>query len=254
MGEAESGAGYWKAVVCQAQGQEPDHIAGRDRSGRQVGTGRSAEVRYFDPVITLVPTKTVDARQAWFWRPEWQKGECQAAAEIARGNVSRFESEPASSPTPTSRGGLPHEVQAGQLVLKLGDIEPRSVAWVQEDRSLDRLTDRWQVWRHDRQSHQRKDGQDAARRGAYEPADAVSATNSARITTGTTKCPCVSHPSHTFHGRRLLIHRCGYRPRVPPSTDTSPRQTMREAPVFVSPQACRRPVWAVRDRSGWPSL
>src|SRR5216684_4746244 len=50
-----------------------------------------------------------------------------------------------------------------------------------------------------------------------------------------------SHPSHTFHGRRLLIHRCGYRPKVPPSTDTSPRETMREAPVFASPQASAGP-------------
>src|SRR5881397_4161508 len=57
-----------------------------------------------------------------------------------------------------------------------------------------------------------------------------------------------SHPSHTFHGRRLLIHRCGHRPRVPPSTDTSPRETMREAPVFASPQACRRSIWSVRAR------
>src|SRR5487761_852307 len=56
-----------------------------------------------------------------------------------------------------------------------------------------------------------------------------------------------SHPPHTFHDRRLLIHRCGHRPRVPPSTDSSPRQTMREAPVFVSPQACRRPIWSVRQ-------
>jgi hypothetical protein len=47
--------------------------------------------------------------------------------------------------------------------------------------------------------------------------------------------------SVTFHGRRLLIHRCGHRPRVPPSTDTSPRQTMREAPVLVSPQAAAGP-------------
>ncbi len=32
-----------------------------------------------------------------------------------------------------------------------------------------------------------------------------------------------AHPSHTHHGRRLLIHRCGHRPKAPPSTDSIPR-------------------------------
>ena len=54
------------------------------------------------------------------------------------------------------------------------------------------------------------------------------------------------HPSHTLHGRRLLIHRCGHRPKVPPSTDTSPRQTMREAPVYGLSQLAAPPIWSVR--------
>jgi antitoxin PrlF len=49
--------------------------------------GDPIEVRYLEGVITLVPS------HAWFWAPEWQEGEREASADIARGKVSRFESD-----------------------------------------------------------------------------------------------------------------------------------------------------------------
>lgn len=42
--------------------------------------------------VTLSGTKSIPADQAWFWTPEWQKGEREASEQIARGEVRSFES------------------------------------------------------------------------------------------------------------------------------------------------------------------
>ena len=38
--------------------------------------------------VTIQPT---DPDQAWFWTPEWQAGEREAADELARGEVETFD-------------------------------------------------------------------------------------------------------------------------------------------------------------------
>jgi antitoxin PrlF len=40
--------------------------------------------------ILLRPQKVIDASQAWFWTPEWQKGEAVASADIEAGRVEAF--------------------------------------------------------------------------------------------------------------------------------------------------------------------
>jgi AbrB family looped-hinge helix DNA binding protein len=48
-------------------------------------------VRIEDGNVVLVPARLVPADQAWFWTPEWQSGEQEAADELARGEVETFD-------------------------------------------------------------------------------------------------------------------------------------------------------------------
>jgi hypothetical protein len=41
----------------------------------------------------ITPPLSPDPDQAWFWTPEWQKGEREADADIAAGRTVRFESD-----------------------------------------------------------------------------------------------------------------------------------------------------------------
>jgi AbrB family looped-hinge helix DNA binding protein len=45
-----------------------------------------------DDAIILRPKKLIDASQAYFWTEEWQAGEREASAEIAKGQTKRFRS------------------------------------------------------------------------------------------------------------------------------------------------------------------
>ncbi len=55
--------------------------------------GDPIEVRVVPEGILLLPKKIVDADQAWFWTPAWQKGERTASEDIALGRVERFGSD-----------------------------------------------------------------------------------------------------------------------------------------------------------------
>jgi antitoxin PrlF len=55
--------------------------------------GDPIEIRVVDEGILLLPKKIVDAGQAWFWTPAWQKGERRASEDIALGRVERFETD-----------------------------------------------------------------------------------------------------------------------------------------------------------------
>lgn len=54
--------------------------------------GDPVEVEMVPEGILLRPLKVIDATQAWFWTPEWQKGEREASADITKGRVEVFES------------------------------------------------------------------------------------------------------------------------------------------------------------------
>ena len=45
-----------------------------------------------DDAIILRPKKLIDAAQAYFWTEEWQAGEREASAEIAKGQAKRVRS------------------------------------------------------------------------------------------------------------------------------------------------------------------
>jgi AbrB family looped-hinge helix DNA binding protein len=50
--------------------------------------GDFIEVEERDGAIVMLPKKLIDADQAWFWSPEWQKGEREAEEDIRAGRLS----------------------------------------------------------------------------------------------------------------------------------------------------------------------
>ncbi|MEX0682918.1 MAG: AbrB/MazE/SpoVT family DNA-binding domain-containing protein [Dehalococcoidia bacterium] len=58
----------------------------RDRL--RIEQGDYVEVTERDGAIVMVPKKLVDADQAWFWTPEWQKGEREADEDKRAGRES----------------------------------------------------------------------------------------------------------------------------------------------------------------------
>ena len=63
------------------------------RKAARLEEGDPIEVELVDDGILLRPKKVIDASQAWFWTPEWQKGEAEADADIAAGRVVRMTDE-----------------------------------------------------------------------------------------------------------------------------------------------------------------
>jgi AbrB family looped-hinge helix DNA binding protein len=63
------------------------------RKAARLEEGDPVEVELVDEGILLRPKKVIDASQAWFWTPEWQKGEAEADADIAAGRVVRMTDE-----------------------------------------------------------------------------------------------------------------------------------------------------------------
>lgn len=58
-------------------------------SALHVGEGDELEfTRHEDGSVSVRGFKKVPADQAWFWTPEWQAGELEASAQIARGDLS----------------------------------------------------------------------------------------------------------------------------------------------------------------------
>lgn len=42
--------------------------------------------------IIIVPKKTIDAEQAWFWTKEWQEAEKETEQDLKTGRVKKFKS------------------------------------------------------------------------------------------------------------------------------------------------------------------
>lgn len=63
------------------------------RKAARLEEGDPIEVELVEEGILLRPKKVIDASQAWFWTPEWQKGEAEADADIAAGRVVRMTDE-----------------------------------------------------------------------------------------------------------------------------------------------------------------
>jgi len=54
----------------------------------RIEQGDFIEVSERDGEIVMTPKKLIDADQAWFWTPEWQRSEREADEDIKAGRVS----------------------------------------------------------------------------------------------------------------------------------------------------------------------
>jgi AbrB family looped-hinge helix DNA binding protein len=62
------------------------------RAAARLEEGDPIEVELVPEGILLRPYKRVDATQTWFWAPRWQRGEREAAEDLAEGRSRVFES------------------------------------------------------------------------------------------------------------------------------------------------------------------
>jgi antitoxin PrlF len=62
------------------------------RRAARLEEGDLLEAEITSEGILLRPQKVIDATQAWFWTPEWQKGEREADADLAAGKTESFAS------------------------------------------------------------------------------------------------------------------------------------------------------------------
>jgi AbrB family looped-hinge helix DNA binding protein len=65
------------------------------RAQAHLEEGDPVEVVVVPEGVLLRPRKVIDATQAWFWTPEWQDGEREAATESAAGSGTTYESDEA---------------------------------------------------------------------------------------------------------------------------------------------------------------
>ena len=81
------------STVVRGKGQIT--IPAEIRKAARLEEGDPVEVEIVEGGILLRPCKLIDATQAWFWQPEWQAGEREAAADLAAGRSRVFESSEA---------------------------------------------------------------------------------------------------------------------------------------------------------------
>ncbi len=77
-------------MTLRANGQMTLPADLRQRVGARTGDVFVADVE--DHLLVLRPKRLIDAEDAWFWTPEWQKGEREADADIKAGRVYRAKS------------------------------------------------------------------------------------------------------------------------------------------------------------------
>jgi len=77
-------------TTLRAKGQLtlPEEI----RAAARLEEGDLLEAEITADGILLRPQKVIDATQAWFWTPEWQRGEREADADLAAGRGETFNS------------------------------------------------------------------------------------------------------------------------------------------------------------------
>ena len=60
------------------------------RKKLHLNVGDILETEIKDGRVIIMPKKTIDAQQAWFWNKEWQEGEKEAQADLTTGKVKKF--------------------------------------------------------------------------------------------------------------------------------------------------------------------
>jgi len=81
------------STVVRGKGQIT--IPAEIRKAARLEEGDPVEVEIVEGGILLRPCKLIDATQAWFWQPEWQAGEREAAADLAAGRSRVLDSSEA---------------------------------------------------------------------------------------------------------------------------------------------------------------
>ena len=81
------------STVVRRKGQIT--IPSEIRKAARLEEGDPVEVEIVEGGILLRPCKLIDATQAWFWQPEWQAREREAAADLAAGRSRVLESSEA---------------------------------------------------------------------------------------------------------------------------------------------------------------
>lgn len=82
-----------KASVAVIRDKGQVTIPSEVRRAAHLGEGDSVEVVITADGILLRPRKLVDATQAWFWTPEWQKAEHEASEDIRQGRTRTYKSD-----------------------------------------------------------------------------------------------------------------------------------------------------------------
>ena len=60
------------------------------RKRLHLNIGDILETRLQEGKIIIVPKKTIDAEQSWFWSKEWQDAEKESEADLRVGRVKKF--------------------------------------------------------------------------------------------------------------------------------------------------------------------
>jgi len=77
---------FMAVAIMRAKGQMtiPQDV----REAAHLEEGDPVEIELTADGILLRPKKLIDASQAWFWTPEWQRGERAASADIEAGRLA----------------------------------------------------------------------------------------------------------------------------------------------------------------------
>ena len=78
-------------AVMRDKGQVTIPSAIRTASG--IETGDEFDVLVTAEGVLLRPRKLIDATQAWFWTPAWQKAENEASHDISKGRMRTFKTQ-----------------------------------------------------------------------------------------------------------------------------------------------------------------
>jgi len=62
------------------------------RKRLKLNIGDLLETVVKDGKIIIIPKKTIDAEQSWFWSKDWQDGEKEAQTDLLSGKVKKFKS------------------------------------------------------------------------------------------------------------------------------------------------------------------
>lgn len=60
------------------------------RKRLHLNIGDILETELKDDKIIIIPKKTIDAEQSWFWTKEWQEAEKEAEADLKSGRAKKF--------------------------------------------------------------------------------------------------------------------------------------------------------------------